>query len=78
MIPLYLPDGRLYQHIDPALLFEHRAHFKLVTNKRGNVTRAYLKATLTCDTRPNSTIGMAFEQQIASGNLWALQGVRGS
>ncbi len=78
MIPIYLNTGKLYQHIAPSLLFEHRSHFRLVTNKRGNVTRAYLKEPLSCDTRPNSTIGMAFEQQLHSGPVWALQGVRGS
>jgi len=78
MIPIYLSSGELYRHIDPDQLKQHQAHFRLVRNKRGHITRAYLKQAISCDVRPTSTIGLSFEQSLCSGHVWALRGVRGS
>lgn len=53
-------------------------NLRVIRNKRGHVTRCYLKPNMSLDARPNSRIGLAFEQPLDSGHVWALRGVHGS
>ena len=78
MIPIYLANGNLYQHVPLERLMENAQHFEIVRNKRGHVRRAYMKQSLNFDSRPASMIGMAFQQSLPTGHVWALRGVTGS
>jgi len=59
-------------------LHRHRHHFELVKNRRGHIKRAICKASLSFDARPDSVLGLAFEQHLQHGVCYALQGVTGS
>lgn len=65
-------------------LVEHAAHFRLLRNRRRHIKRAYLRQDLTLDKRPNSTMGLAFVQDLydgrgkVCGHTHALRGVVGS
>lgn len=53
-------------------------HLRVVRNKRGHITRAYLRADWSLDCRPASKIGLAFEQALDTGHVWALHGTEGT
>jgi hypothetical protein len=78
MIPIYLSNGSLYRWIELERLLEHEDHFNVVRNKRGHIKRATLKQAVTFDSRPASMLGVAFEQPLSTGCVWALHGVAGS
>ena len=61
------------------IIQRHEGHFTVVRNRRGYITRAYVKRILAFDDRPASGLGIAFPQHLESGRaVWALGGVRGS
>ena len=78
-IPLYDADEHLLRFVGLDHVWEHRAHFRLITTRRGHVKRAYFKGrSLPLDFRPASTLGIGFEQPVSTGHVWALSGVTGS
>jgi hypothetical protein len=79
-VPLFSATGRrLPVEMPVEIIDRHVGHFTVVRNRRGHVTRAYVKRVLPIDERPASGIGIAFTQQLESGHaVWALGGVRGS
>ena len=77
-IPIYSHDGRLIRFEPEDHIRRHAYHFRLVENRRGHLKRAYMRPIESLDRRPNSTMGIAFEQQLTVGRVWALRGVRGS
>jgi hypothetical protein len=78
MIPIYSPAQKLLQYVTAENLAANASHFRLVRNRRGHVTRAYLRVSMSFDTRPFSRLGAAIEQPLSTGHVWALCGVRGS
>ena len=78
-VPLFSFSGRrLINHMPIDLIEKNEHHFRIVRNRRGHIKRAYVKKLQSFDSRPNSLIGVAFEQKIESGEVWALRGVQGS
>lgn len=77
MIPIYNQSRELMQYVTETALAANAGHFDIVTNRRGHPKRAYVKPGL-FDNRKFSRLGMAFEQSLSTGNVWALGGVIGS
>jgi hypothetical protein len=77
-IPIYCWRGRLVCEEPETFVRANAHHFRLVCNRRGHLKRAYIKPPASFDCRPNSTVGLHFEQELLSGRVWALRGVRGS
>lgn len=79
VVPIYTTSGELLRWVERGAFEQHEARFNVKRNRRGNVTRAYEKPLLSLDVRPNSTLGVAFEQHFKCGLvMWALRGVEGS
>ena len=77
-IPIYCWRGRLLCEQSEVFVRANAHHFRLVCNRRGHLERAYVKPPASFDCRPNSTVGLHFEQTLSSGRVWALRGARGS
>ena len=78
-IPLYAPGGFFVCNLS-ILQAESMRGVELKRNKRGHITEAHMKP-LTCHiVRYGDTpgYGEAFEQELASGRVYALRGVVGS
>ena len=78
-IPLYAPGGFFIRNLTVAEAESMRG-VELKRNKRGHIIKAHMKP-LTCHiVRYGDTpgYGEAFEQELASGRVYALRGVVGS
>lgn len=78
MIPIYSSNGHLLRWEAESKVRDNAHHFNLVQNRRGHLKEAHLKADLSFDDRPASRIGQTFTQTLATGRVYALNGVRGS
>ena len=76
--PLHSEQGFLLRMVAVSLIESAAPHLRVLRNRRGHVTRAYLRADQSLDCRPASKIGLAFQQALDSGHVWALRGVEGS
>ena len=79
-VALFSATGRLLPVEMPIEMLErHANHFTVVRNRRGYLTRAYVKRVVPLDDRPASPLGLAFRQHLECGStVWALRKVRGS
>ncbi len=77
-IPIYDSSGRLMRFSEAEPILEHQHHFRLVRTRRGHLKEAHLRNIESLDSRPTSSLGMAFEQPLSTGHVYALQGVLGS
>ena len=78
-IPLYAPGGFFIRNLTQ-IEAEAMRGVQLRRNKRGHITGCYLKP-LTCHVvryGDSPGYGEAFEQELASGRVYALRGVVGS
>lgn len=75
-IPLRSPAGRFLAHITIEEALAHKGVWQLQRNRRGNIRCVIERARASCS--PLSNRGISFEQQLSSGHVWALRGVRGS
>ena len=76
--PLHSAQGYILRMLTLSEIEAAGGNVRVVRNKRGHVTRAYLKPQFSLDNRPTSRIGLAFEQVLDSGHVWALHGAIGS
>jgi hypothetical protein len=81
-IPVYSSSGNLVHslHMSPADIDTHTIHFaRIVRNRRGHITRAYLRTGLfSLSDRPSSRIGITYLQSLDSGHVWAMRTGSGS
>lgn len=83
MIPLYDAGGSLLMWVAADFLDRHRCHLRIVINRRGHPTRAYLKPDSPMvewleATARRSSFGTGFQQHLPCGRTWALRGTAGS
>jgi len=78
MVRVYAADGKtLLREMDEEQFWPHRHNFDLKRNKRGYLKKAVLKGR-NLPLINLSRAGLAFEQELPAGRVWALRGVAGS
>jgi hypothetical protein len=73
-IPLYSASGALLRLDTPVeYVEENEGHFRVVRNRRGHATRAYMREHLPTD-RPicQGNAGAIYRESLSSGWLWAM------
>lgn len=78
LIPLHSEHGYILRMLPICDVEAAEPHLRIIRNRRGHVKRAYLKPDTSLDRRPDSGIGIAFEQELSTGLVWALRGTKGS
>lgn len=84
MIPLYDASGGLLGWVAPEWAEAHAPHLRVVRNRRGHPTRAYLRSDdgeliqWLERTGRRSSFGAAFLQHLDGCVVWSLRGVPGS
>lgn len=79
MVPLFTSDEKRLGEISLDDLHSIRQRCRIIRNRRNNITRAYLKDLSGHDlAKFGNRRGMHFEQQLNSGHVHALHGIRGS